>query len=210
MADSMAALSLSAFSEQLASKAPVPGGGGVAALVGALAAALGSMAANLTMGKKKFLPLEPDHRRIIGAMKALQCRFLELMDEDAAAFEPLSQAYSLDRSIPENAENLRSATLNASQVPLEMMQHCCELITLLEELQGKCSVLLLSDVGCAALTARCALEAASMNVFVNTCSLFGNAEAKQLEEKAVGLLKEYMPRAQAISDNVMDYLRRSK
>ena len=65
MPESLADLSCRAFSEQLFSKAPVPGGGGAAALIGSLAASLGGMAANLTIGKKKFLPFEEDHRRII-------------------------------------------------------------------------------------------------------------------------------------------------
>ena len=100
MPESLTELSCLQFSEQLASKAPVPGGGGTAALIGALAAGLGCMAANLTVGKKKYLPYEEDHIRIIARCSGLRQRFLELVDEDAAAFEPLSAAYSMDKNDP--------------------------------------------------------------------------------------------------------------
>ena len=137
-------------------------------------------------------------------------RLLTLMDEDAAAFEPLSRVYSLDKSSPGYAEKLTSATLTACKAPFEMMECCCTLIALLEELREKCSVLLLSDVGCAALAARCALESASMNVFVNTRMLPGCAEADTLSAKAQAMLEEYLPRAQTVADSIMTYLRTPK
>ena len=210
MPDSLRNLSCRAFSEQLFSNAPVPGGGGTAALIGSLAASLGGMAANLTIGKKKFLPFEEDHRRIIAEADRIRLRLLTLMDEDAAAFEPLSRVYSLDRSSPGYAEKLMVATLAACKAPFEMMQNCCTLIALLEELREKCSPLLLSDVGCAALAARCALESASMNVFVNTRMLPDCTEAQTLHTKAWAMLEEYLPRAQAVSNSVMDHLRTPK
>ena len=195
------------FTEALASNAPVPGGGGAAALAGALAVSLCSMAGNFTVGKKKYLLYEEDHIRIIARCSGLRQRFLKLVDEDAAAFEPLSAAYSMDKNDPGSAEVLRAATLKACRAPLSMMQCCAELTVLLEELQGKCSVLMLSDVGCAALAARAALEAASMNVFVNTRTLPGDAEAERLEEQASGLLNEFLPRSRVVSDAVMRHLR---
>ena len=210
MKDQLSSLQISAFTQELISKAPVPGGGGAAALIGALASALGGMAAGLTIGKKKFLPYEEDHRRMIEETEALRLRLLELMDEDAAAFEPLSRIYSLDKTSPGYAEKLETATLDACKAPFEMMERCCTLIPLLEELREKCSVLLLSDVGCAALAARCALEAASMNVFVNTRMLPGCAEADDLSARAGAMLRDYIPRAQTVADSVMEYLQTPK
>ena len=207
MTESLSDMSLNSFTGQLASRAPVPGGGGAAALIGALAAALGSMATNLTLGKKKYLPYEAEHRRILEETGRLRLRFLALTEEDAAAFAPLSEAYALDRSVPENAERFRLATLAAARAPMEMMERCGELIALLESLRDKCSVLLLSDVGCAALAARTALEAAAMNVFVNTRALPGDGGAAALADRAGALLREYQPRAQALSDSVTEWLR---
>ncbi len=195
------------FSEALASKAPVPGGGGAAALIGALAAALGSMAANLTVGKKKFLLFEKDHRRILRETDTLRRRFLSLTEEDAAAFEPLSRAYSLPRNSPDYAGVMTSATLRAAEPPLEMMRCCCRLIELLEELRGKTGPLSLSDVGCAAEAARSALTCAAMNVFANTRLLPDNGKAQDLAAQAEGMLSEYAPRAKNVSDFVIDYLK---
>ena len=210
MTEKLNSMSCIAFSEQLASKAPVPGGGGAAALIGALAAALGAMATNLTVGKKKFLCYEEDHQRILSETERLRTRFLDLMEEDAALFEPLSRVYSMDRSDPAFAGTLRQATMDAVRAPFEMMRCACELVALLEELRGKCSVLLLSDVGCAAVAAYAALEAASMNVFVNTRTLPEDPEASEIGRQASDMLACWLPRARALSDDVMAVLRTTK
>ena len=83
------------FAAKLASKEPVPGGGGVAALVGALGAALGSMVGNYSIGKKKFLGMEAKHQEIIDKSCDLMTKLLALIDEDAENFEPLSKAYGM-------------------------------------------------------------------------------------------------------------------
>ena len=210
MKESISSLSLDLFTEQLSSPAPVPGGGGTAALAGALAASLASMATNLTIGKKKYLRFEADHRKILAETDALRLRFLTLMEEDAEAFEPLFRLYAEDRNAPGHAEALRTATLNAAKVPLEIMQRCSELISLLETLPEKCSPLLLSDTGCAALNARAALEAAAMNVFVNTRLLPGDIEAEAISAQANALLSRDVPRAQAVADSVMNDLKAAK
>ena len=207
---SLPALSCTQFTELLASRAPTPGGGGAAALIGSLAAALGAMATNLTLGKKKFLPYEQDHRRIIAETERLRSRFLELIEEDAAAFEPLSRVYSMEKDAPGYAEELRRVTLAACRAPFAMMECCCSLVTLLEELLPKCSVLLVSDVGCAALAAGCAIEAAAMNVFVNTRMLPDDAEIKETEKLAGAMLTDCLPRARAVSGAVMAHLRREQ
>ena len=210
MTEKLSSMSCAGFSGQLASKAPVPGGGGAAALIGALASALGAMATNLTVGKKKFLCYEEDHRRIIAETERLRTRFLDLMEEDAALFEPLSRVYSMDRNDPAFAGMLRQATLDACRAPFEMMRCSCELIALLEELRGKCSLLLLSDVGCASVAAFAALESASMNVFVNTRTLPEDQEAADIGRQAADMLERWLPRARALSDDVMAALRSPK
>ena len=86
---------LEAFLQELSSKAPVPGGGGASALVGALSAALTHMVGALTVGKPKYAPVEDEMNDLLARTEAIRDRFLTLMDEDAAAFEPLAQAYGL-------------------------------------------------------------------------------------------------------------------
>ncbi len=198
------------FTAVLASKAPVPGGGGVAALVGAFGAALGSMVGNLTLGRKKYAAVEADIKIILEKAESLQRHLLELVDEDAKAFEPLSKAYSLPKDEPERAKTLERVTLEACRAPLEMMKSCCQVIDLLEELLDKGSALLVSDVGCGALCCRSALEIASLNIFINTKTLTDEQIATQLENQADDMLKRYGPKAQKIADAVVFRLRKER
>ena len=104
----------------------------------------------------------------------LRLRLLELMDEDAAAFAPLSRVYALGKDSPGYADQLETATLNACKAPCEMIDCCCKLISILEDLRGKCSVLLLSDVGCAALAACCRKRGATFGQFLFTADSLAN------------------------------------
>ncbi len=207
MTEELRQLSCSDFTEALASRAPVPGGGGAAALMGALGASLCAMAGNLTSGKKKYADREKDLRRMIEASQRLRLRFLRLIEEDAEVFEPLSRAYSKPRSDPDYAEVMREATLTACRAPLQMMECAGGAVELLEEMQDACSPLMISDVGCGASAARAALEAAAMNVLVNTRLLPGDAEAEDIQSRADALLAAYIPRAQAVADAVMGKLK---
>lgn len=195
------------FAAVLASKAPVPGGGGAAALVGAFGIALCSMAGNLTLGRKKYAAVEDDIRRLLAEGETVRSRLLELADEDAAAFEPLSKAYSIPKEEPDREKTLEAATLRACAAPLEMMCCCCRAVALLEEMLDKGSVMLVSDVGCGALCCRAALESAALNIFVNTKTLKNRAEADRLDAEADGMLDEYAPRAQRVAEEVAHRLR---
>lgn len=195
------------FSEILASKAPVPGGGGVSALVGALGIALGSMAGNLTLGRKKYAAVEGDIRRMLAEGETIRTRLLELAQEDAAAFEPLSKAYSIPKDAPDHDAVLEAATLAACRAPMEMMEQTCRAIGLLEEMLEKGSVLLVSDVGCGASCCRAALESASLNIFINTKTLKDRSAAQDLNGRADGMLREFLPRAEAIVETVVRRLR---
>ena len=164
MSEKMIEKSCADFAAVLASKAPVPGGGGAAALVGALGTALCSMVGNLTVGRKKYAQYEADVKRMLEKGAAVQERLLDLVDKDAEAFEPLSKAYSIPKDDPKHDETLEAATKFACEAPVEMMKACCEAIELLEEMLEKGSVTLISDVGCGALCCAAALESASMNI----------------------------------------------
>ncbi|MCF0146633.1 MAG: cyclodeaminase/cyclohydrolase family protein, partial [Eubacterium sp.] len=200
MSDKLTDRSCADFAEALASKAPVPGGGGAAALTGALSAALCSMVGNFTTGKKKYAAYEEDIQRILEKAGALRLQLLELIDADAAAFEPLSRAYAIPKDDPHRSGQLEKATLDACRAPIEMVKCCGEIVPLLEELAEKGSVLLVSDVGCGALLCAAAMEAAAMNVFINTGTLQDRQEALRMEEEVNGILASCLPRARAAAD----------
>ena len=207
MSEKMIEKSCADFAAVLASKAPVPGGGGAAALVGALGTALCSMVGNLTVGRKKYAQYEADVKRMLEKGAAVQERLLDLVDKDAEAFEPLSKAYSIPKDDPKHDETLEAATKFACEAPVEMMKACCEAIELLEEMLEKGSVTLVSDVGCGALCCAAALESASMNIFVNTKTLLDREAAAKLDDQADAMLREYLPRARKVADEVNRRLR---
>lgn len=207
MSEKMIEKSCADFAAVLASKAPVPGGGGAAAIVGALGTALCSMVGNLTVGRKKYAQYEADVKRMLEKGAAVQERLLDLVDKDAEAFEPLSKAYSIPKDDPKHDETLEAATKFACEAPVEMMKACCEAIELLEEMLEKGSVTLVSDVGCGALCCAAALESASMNIFVNTKTLLDREAAAKLDDQADAMLREYMPRARKVADEVNRRLR---
>ena len=208
MADKMMDRSCASFAEVLAAKESVPGGGGAAAYVGALAAALCSMVGNFTTGKPRFAEVQGDIDRMLADAESCRLRLLALVEEDAAAFYPLSQAYGIPKDDPGRDETLEAATKAACVAPVTMMHQICHAIELLEEMGEKGSKMLLSDVGCGALFARAALEAASLNVFVNTRTLTDRAYAEATEAECDAMLAEYGPRAEACAASVMAYIRR--
>ncbi len=205
----LAMQSCTAFTVNLASRTLLPGGGSAAALVGALSVSLCQMVSSLAVRKKRFAACKEELQHIIHQADFLREEFLQLMDEDMAAFEPLVRAYALPRRTPGYADILENAALTASRVPYRMMERCCDAIRLLEGLQDKCSPSLISDVGCAAITARAALEAAHLNVLINTRAIPGNGEALLTELKAEAILSEYLPRVQKVADAVTENMRRS-
>ena len=191
------------FADALAAKVSVPGGGGAAAYVGALGVALCSMVGNFTAGKEKFAAVEDDVQRMLADGEAIRTRLIDLVAADAEAFFPLSKAYGIPKDDPTRAEVLEEATKGAIVAPVEMMREICKAIELLEEMGEKGSKMLISDVGCGALLCRAALEAASMNVFINTGGLADRAYADAINAECNGMLDEYVPRAVAVSDKVM-------
>lgn len=195
------------FAAALAAKRSVPGGGGAAAYAGALAAALCSMVGEFTSGKKRYAAYEEDVRRMLREAEVLRTQLVELVDQDAAAFYPLSQAYAITRDDPSRAATIDEATKAACKAPVAMMERVCRVIDLLGEMEEKGSRMLLSDVGCGASLARAALEAASLNVYVNTKSFQDREFAQVIEQHCDEMLEEYVPRAELIERRVMGHIR---
>ena len=199
------------FVEVLASKAPVPGGGGASALVGAIGTALGNMVGSLTVGKKKYADVEEEMYELKGKADALQKELLHLIERDAEVFEPLSKAYGMPRNTDEEkAEKARVMEIvlkDACSVPMEIMERCCEAIDLIEVFAAKGSALAISDAGVGATFCKAALEGASLNVFINTKSMKNREYADELNKKADEMLSVYTKKAEEIYQSVAARLR---
>jgi formiminotetrahydrofolate cyclodeaminase len=159
------------FIDHLASKAPVPGGGGASALVGSIGIALGSMVGNLTTGKKKYADVEEDIQILLKRSEALIQRFNRLVAEDAEVFEPLSKAYGMPSETEEEKLEkervLQEALIKATQIPLEIAENSLAAIRLLEQYAKKGSRLVVSDAGVGVIFCKAALQGAKLNVMIN-------------------------------------------
>lgn len=199
-------MSLETFASALASTEPTPGGGGAAALVGALSAALCSMAGGITLQSKRYAARKDSLSPILSRCEELRERLLELIDEDARLFLPLKAAYSMPKDDPDYGRTMENATLGACRAPLEMLRLCAELSGLLRRLSENCSPMLVSDVGCAAHCCRAAMECAAMNVFINTRSLLDRDKALKIENEVRSLLSENGAEATAVGKKIAEGL----
>ena len=176
------------FLADLASSAPTPGGGGAAALCGALAIALGNMVGNLTLGKKKYAHVQEDIKALNQRAEALRADFVALIDADAEAFAPLSRAYGIPKDNPKRTELMEAALLKAAQPPMEIMRKCVKALDVISGYAAKGSALAISDAGCAAALARAAADAAALNVFINTKSMSDSKTADMLNTEATSIV----------------------
>ena len=190
------------FVEVLASDAPAPGGGGAAALVGAIGTALGNMVGSLTVGKKKYADVEAEIIALQGKCSALQKELLDQVEADEKGFVPLAKAYGIPKDDPARAETLEKATVTACQVPMRIMELCCEAMEAIAVFAAKGSRLAVSDAGCAAVCVKAALQAASLNVFINTKTLKDRALAEEMNARCLGMLETYGAMADGIFETV--------
>ena len=183
------------FIDVLASSAPVPGGGGASALVGAIGVALGNMVGSLTVGKKRYADVEEDIVRCKKEADEITQSLLTLVAKDAEVFEPLSKAYSLPKSTPEELakrEEVMAVVLkDACEVPLQIMRTCAKGLDLMEEFAEKGSRIALSDAGVGATLLKSALQGASLNIYINTKSMKDRALAEQFNHEADSLRETY-------------------
>lgn len=201
------------FLEALSSKQPVPGGGGASALGGALAASLGLMVGNLTVGKKKYADVENDVQEMMRRLEQLLQESASLADKDAQVFAPLAAAYGLpgatEKEKAHKAEVMEKHLLEASLVPLEIMEKAVQILGILAELEEKGSVMAVSDVGVAVQFARAALAGAVMNVYINTKSMENSQKAQELNRQAERLLEEGTRQADSVYAKVLERLKKA-
>ena len=190
------------FLETLASSAPTPGGGGAAALCGALAIALGNMVGNLTLGKKKYADVQEDIKALNEKAEALRADFVALIDADAEAFAPLSKAYGIPKDDPMRADIMEAGLKRAAEPPLDTMRKCAEALDVIADYSTNGSALAISDAGCAAALCVAAMKAAALNVRINTKSMMDRDAADKMNAETDELLTKYTKLAEKIYEDV--------
>lgn len=184
---------ISAFLDELASPSPAPGGGSVAALAGALGAALTSMVCNLTIGKKKYVAVEADMREILSRSEGLRAQFSALIDKDTTAFKKVMEAYALpkenDAQKALRSAAIQEATREAALVPLEVMKHCIDALALSKEVAEKGNSSSVSDAGVSALMLQAACTGAALNVKINLLAVSDTDFVGWTSDEVESLLK---------------------
>ena len=198
----MTLVSCREFVSVLASDAPAPGGGGAAALVGAIGTALGNMVGSLTVGKKKYADVQDEIIALKAKCDALQTELLNQVEADEVNFLPLAKAYGIPKDDPNRDAIMEEATLIACSTPIKIMELCCEAIDCIKVFAEKGSRLAVSDAGCGAVVCKAALQAASLNVFINTKTLKNRDKAEDLNRHANVMLNTYGQLADDIFNSV--------
>lgn len=159
------------FNAVLASKAPVPGGGGAAAMGGAIGMALSNMVGNLTIGKKKYADVEDEVKELVARGEKVIAALEALVDKDAEVFEPLSKAYGMPKETEEEkklkAETMEACGKTACSVPMDIMRYAYEGIKIHQRMGEIGTMIAISDVACGVVFLKAALISGSLNVIIN-------------------------------------------
>ena len=178
---------LQTFLDQLASKASTPGGGSAAAIMGAMGAALISMVANLTVGKKKYEDVDAEMQGFLEQSEALRTRLTGMIQADVDVFDRVMAAYGMARETEADKEQRSQATQaalkEAADVPLACAQLCADVIELCRPVAEKGNLNVISDAGVAVLAAHAALRSAALNVYINIGGIRDNDFVNDRREK---------------------------
>lgn len=193
---------LKKFLDELASSSSAPGGGSVAALAGAIGAALTSMVCNLTIGKKRYLEVEGEMRKILHGSENLRRTFTDLVDRDTRAFNKVMEAFGLPKET-EDQKGLRSAaiqeaTKEAALVPLEVMKHVIDTLALTKVVAERGNTNSVSDTGVSALMLHAASESAALNVQINLKGISDSEFVGWKSEEVSSLLRTSKMQAEEI------------
>jgi formiminotetrahydrofolate cyclodeaminase len=198
------------FCADLASGAPVPGGGGAAALAGALAAALASMTLNYTVGRKRYERVEAEMRALLARADTIRGDLLDLVERDGAAYQAVVDAQGLPRDTADQAAErdraVQRALADAIQVPLRAAVLAADVLALCEPVAERGNQRLISDVGVAALLADAALQGAALNVRVNLADLKDarlSSDSRAALAKLTAAANELRPRVMALVNRAL-------
>ena len=182
------------FLDDLASKASTPGGGSAAAIMGAMGAALVSMVANLTVGKKNYEAVDDEMQELLARSEQVREKLSNMIKADIDVFDQVMAAYGLPKDTDEDkaarSKSIQSALKEATDVPLACVGLCAEVIQLCKPMAEKGNTNVISDAGVAVLAANAALRSAALNVYINIGGIkdeeFANDRRQQLESMLAG------------------------
>ena len=196
-------MSVKDLAAETASESPAPGGGSISAMMGAFAAALGTMVANLSAGKRGWDDRWKEFSDIADEGQRVMQRLLTLVDEDTRSFDAIMSAFGLPKGTPEEqaarAEAIEAATLRAAQVPMETIKAALAAFPVLKAVAEKGNPASASDAGVGALAARAAVRGAMLNVKINAAGLNDKAVASKLIAEAEG----YAEQARAAEEEIL-------
>lgn len=200
-----------AFLDELASGAPTPGGGGAAAIAGAMGAALISMVCNLTIGRKRYADVEEEMRSLLDRAEMLRHELQQLAEEDVVVFTRLSAAYKLPRTtdadIAIRRDAIQAALKRATEVPLRTARAAAAIVPLCPPVAERGNQAAVSDVGVAVLLAQAAVRSALLNVDINLRSIEDVLYVQQVRAEVTRLTDGFAAEAERIATLVGDKLR---
>jgi formiminotetrahydrofolate cyclodeaminase len=193
---------IAAFLDDLASERPTPGGGGAAAVCGAIGAALVSMVANLTIGKKNYEAVSEELKAVNEMAEQLRAELTGAIDEDVAAFNSVMGAYGLPRATEEEKAKrtaaIQAALKGATLAPLRAVKACFEVMRLSAAVAEKGNLNVISDAGVAVLAANAGLRSAALNVFINAKAI----KDRDFAEKQLAEVNALLTQAAEITEEV--------
>lgn len=199
-------LTIKEFLEKTYGKDPVPGGGSVSALCGALAASLGEMVTALTIGRKKYADVEEEMLKYAPQMENARRKFLDFIDEDAEAYQMVFDAFKLPKESEEEQkirhEMIQKATLHAALIPLRVAETAVGIMGAIFEIGSKGNRNAITDACVAMMCARTAAWGAILNVRINLTGLDDKDKVKELENRCMALHDEAQVKEAALLDTI--------
>ena len=201
---------LQSFLDQLASRASTPGGGSAAAIMGAMGAALNSMVANLTVGKKNYEAVDAEMRDLLEQSETMRAGLTEMVQADVEVFDRVMGAYGMAKDTAEQKETrsraIQEALKEAAEVPLACAKLCADVIRLCRPMAEKGNANVLSDVGVAVVAAHAALRSAALNVYINIGGIKDQEFATERRQQLEAILAETGDLAEEIYQQVQSRL----
>ncbi len=204
-------LSLEKYLNDLSSNSPTPGGGNAAALCGTLAACLGIMVCNLTVGKKKYQEVEKEIKDLKEKLTSARKKLVILARRDNEAFEKVMDALKLPKETDEEKalrqRALESSTYNAALIPAEVISACKEILPYFEIIAAKGNRSSLSDAGVAVSLIGAAAEGAFLNVLINYSSLQDKTPYRDFLVKHESAYSQVIEKSQQLIGEIIQRLR---